>query len=223
LEASTNGKLYWRCVLCNVWVTKAHLEGNKHHQKRSNLTKYQVEAGNLPAQAWSQQNQVHVQIPTIPELETSVDRLHCNIGLLEKQVDELRGVATKLVEDMKTNTERIVALESLVAKAIGEKFDMTEKLEKAAKLIAELEKRVAAVEPRESSSCWSGGGQVGKWQNNKWLAYEPTPAKKAGWDTSSSSTWWDDQAGTWQNCERLSYKPTTDKQSGWDPSSSSPW
>ena len=176
MEELQDGKFYWKCVLCKLWVTKEHLESNKHQRAL--------------ARSQQTQNQVHVQNPTITELEMTVARLGHRIGLMEEQVEGLCDVATKLVEDLKTNTERIAALENLVAKAIGEKFEMFEKLDKAAKLIAELEKRVVAVEPRESSSSWSGDATAGRWQNQReWLTSWPATAEESRWAPSSSSTW----------------------------------
>ena len=99
LEADENGGFYWRCVLCKLWATKEHLESNKHKQKLLSLTTYPVEACSL--------------------LDTTVARLGRRIGLMEEQLEVLSDVAAKLGEDLKTNTERIAALENFVIEAFS--------------------------------------------------------------------------------------------------------
>ena len=152
---------------------------------------------------------MHVQSQTItqvnseiPAAETSVDRLvNRRIALLEEQLEESCDVETKLVADVEkntqsiteleklvadhveTNTQRITELERLVAKTIGEKLEIFEQSEKAAKRIAELEKRVAAVE-EECQDWWPPNpastveGECQDW-------WRPYPA--SGWAPPSSS------------------------------------
>jgi len=226
-----HGRFCWKCLLCNLWVTKEHLESKGHKQKLLSLSNYPVEAGKLPAQAWTQQtpsrvghqlalSSAQVQNPTITDLETTVARLGCRIGLMEEQVEVLSDAARKFGEDLKSNTERIAALETLVANAIGDKLEMFEKLDQAAKLIAELDKRTIAVEQRESWSSWSGGATVGRsggaaagrWQNfaeldKRTIAVE----QRESWSSYSGGA----TAGIWQNWL------ATPEESRWAPSSSS--
>jgi len=144
LERFDDGKLYWKCLRCKLWGTPEHLQSDKHKWRLLRAVNYPVEAGNLPAQARTQHTEIIVELKT-------------GVQTNKEQIAEL-------VTLVQTNTERIAALETILAKVVGEKFAMAEQLGNAAKLIEEMQVRVAAFEPRrpESSSSWSGDSS---WNN----------------------------------------------------------
>jgi len=156
---------------CRVWVTKEHLESSKHLTKLCKSTT--------------------AQACTLQESSSDGHLLTLTrIGVMEEKMKESLVVETELIEDSKVTADRVTALENLVVKAIGDMCAMSERWDRAEKLVAELEKRVTAVEPREYPSSWNDGAQAGRWRNpSKWVPFEPATSKKARWPPSSSSTW----------------------------------
>jgi len=214
LERFVDGKLYWKCVRCKLWVTPDHLQSDRHKQRLLRPINYPVEAGNLPAQARTQHTENIVELKT--GVQTNTEQI------------------AELVTLVQTNTERIAALETLLAKVVGEKFAMAEQLGNAAKLIAELQVRVAAFERRtpSSSSSWSGDSS---WNNipSRQQEYAAGNALAGSWDgpsRQSAGSWNAGPAGSWDADSWTAWSGTTAWQSrrpcpagSWDAGPAGSW